>query len=99
MAATANRRGASFEVGGVKALFQTRKAGQNYPYAVCAILCHLISLVDTSGFAAKRLGIIPLHCFTGQSRVAVLGGLIRSRNLFGKPLSQDRGRYGFTLAD
>jgi hypothetical protein len=98
MTAMVNGRGARFEVGGVRALFQTRKAGQNYPYAVSAILCHPISIADNLGFAEKRLGIIPLRCFTGQSRVAVLGGLVPSRNLFGKPLSQDRGRYGFTLA-
>jgi hypothetical protein len=66
--------------------------------AACVILCHPISIGDTPGFAARRLGMMRLRCFTGQSSAAVLRGSVRSRNLFGKILSQVRGRYGVTLA-
>jgi hypothetical protein len=98
MTAMVNGRGARFEVGGVKALFQTRKAGQNYPYAVSAILCHPISIADNPGFAEKRLGTIPLRCFAGELVPRCLRGPVRSRNLFGKILSQVREPYSFTLA-
>jgi hypothetical protein len=36
MAAAVNGRGASFEVGAVKPLFQTRRAGARFQYAVTA---------------------------------------------------------------